>query len=92
MKIHTPTKQELIRLTIKQGKETEYLNLIETTHEQTIKYIINNFSDYMIKNNKDKTTIDIRHCIGGENLKSQRVSLYGIKPKEIIEKVFLLLN
>ena len=46
----------------------------------------------MVKSNKDKTTIDIRHCIGGENLKSQRVSLYGINQKEIFETLTKLLE
>ena len=36
--------------------------------------------------------IDIRHCIGGENLKSQRVSLYGINQKEIFETLTKLLK
>jgi hypothetical protein len=39
----------------------------------------------MFKCSKFKTTIDVRHCIGGENGKSQRVSLFGIKPKEAVE-------
>ena len=47
--------------------------------------IIKEFSEYMIKKPAFKTTIDIRYCIGGENLNSQRVSLFGIKPKEVIE-------
>ena len=97
MKIYTPIKLELVRLTVKGNcQDTQYINLIDTTHEEAIKYIINNFSEYMIKCGKFRTTIDIRHCIGGENLKSQRVSLYGMKPKEFIEnltnKLFLFNN
>ncbi len=86
MKIYIPIKLELIRLTIKGNTQnTESLNLIDTTHEDTITFIIKEFSKYMIKKPAFKTTIDIRHCIGGENLNSQRVSLYGIKPKEVVE-------
>jgi hypothetical protein len=39
----------------------------------------------MVKSPKFRTTIDIRYCIGSENLNSQRVTLYGIKPFEVIE-------
>ena len=92
MKIYKPPKHELIRLTIKHKAETEYINLIETKHDLVIKYVIKHFSSYMVKSSKDKTTIDIRHCIGGENLKSQRVSLYGINQKEIFETLTKLLE
>ena len=84
MKIYTPTKLELIRLTIKGNcQDTESINLIDTTHYEAVKYIIKTFSEYMVKNNAFNTTIDIRYCIGGDNLISQRVSLYGIKPFEV---------
>ena len=92
MKIYKPPKHELIRLTIKHKAETEYINLIETKHDLVIKYVIKHFSSYMVKSSKDKTTIDIRHCIGSENLKSQRVSLYGIEPKQIFETLTKLLE
>jgi len=86
MKIYNPTKLELIRLTIKGNcQDTESLNLIDTTHENAIKYVIKEFSEYMVKKPSFKTTIDLRHCIGGDNLSSQRISLYGIKPKEVLE-------
>ena len=86
MKIYTPVKIELIRLTIKGNcQDTLYLNLIDTTHSDTIVYVIKTFSKYMIKNKDFRTTIDIRHCIGGDNLSSQRVTLYGIKPFEVIK-------
>jgi hypothetical protein len=86
MKIYIPIKLELIRLTVKGNcQPTEYINLIDTTHELTIQFIIKQFSGYMFKCSKFKTTIDVRHCIGGENGKSQRVSLFGIKPKEAVE-------
>ena len=72
MKIYNPTKLELIRLTIKGNcQDTESLNLIDTTHENAIKYVIKEFSEYMVKKPSFKTTIDLRHCIGGDNLSSQ---------------------
>jgi hypothetical protein len=86
MEIYTPAKLELIRLTIKGNcQDTQSLNLINTTHAEVIEYIIKTFSGYMVKCPKFRTTIDIRHCIGGDNLNSQRVSLYGIKPFEVMK-------
>lgn len=86
MEIYVPSKLELIRLTIKGNcQDTESLNLINTTHSDVIKYIIKTFSSYMVKSAKFRTTIDIRHCIGGTNLNSQRIALYGIKPFEVIK-------
>lgn len=86
MRIYTPIKLELIRLTIKGNcQDTEYLNLIDATHADVIEYVIKTFSNYMIKSPKFRTTVDIRHCIGGDNLSSQRVTLYGIKPFEVVK-------
>jgi hypothetical protein len=86
MEIYKPSKLEIIRLTIKGNcQDTESLNLINTTHAEVIEYIIKTFSGYMVKSSKFRTTIDIRYCIGGENLNSQRVTLYGIKPFQVLE-------
>jgi len=61
MRIYTPIKLELIRLTIKGNcQDTQYLNLIDTTHADVIEYIIQTFSAYMIKSKEFITTIDIR--------------------------------
>jgi hypothetical protein len=86
MEIYIPIKLELIRLTIKGNcQDTEYLNLINTTHAEVIEYMIKTFSNYMVKCPKFRTTIDIRYCIGGQSLNSQRVTLYGIKPFEVVK-------
>ena len=86
MEIYTPTKLELIRLTIKGNcQHTEYLNLINTTHAEVVEYVIKTFYNYMVKCPKFRTTIDIRYCIGGDNLNSQRVTLYGITPFEVMK-------
>lgn len=86
MRIHKPEKLELIRLTIKGNcQDTEYLNLIEATHKEVVEFLVKEFSDYSFKGKDFVSTIDSRYCIGGENGKSQRVSLYGIKPKEIVK-------
>lgn len=87
MKIYTPVKLDLIRLTIKDKKETKYLNLIDTTHEEAIKFCINTFSSNMFKSNEDKVTIDLRRCIGSENLKSQRVTLFGSTADKVVKKL-----
>jgi hypothetical protein len=86
MKIHNTEKIEIIRLTIKSEKEIEYLNLIETTHEQAVRYIQNLFKKYTIKKG-DKTTVDLRYSFSGKNGKSIRVSLFCISAKEIKEKI-----
>lgn len=86
MEIYTPSKLELIRLTIKGNcQDTKSLNLINTTHAEAVEYLIKTFSGYMIKCPKFRTTIDVRYCIGGENLNSQRIALYDIKPFEVME-------
>jgi len=86
MKILTTEKQEIIRLTIKSEKQTEYLNLIETTHEQAVKYIQNLFKEYTIKKG-DKTTVDLRYSFSGKNGKSIRCSFYSISAEKIKEKI-----
>jgi len=86
MEIYIPTKLELVRLTIKGNcQDTESLNLINTTHPEVVEYVIKTFSNYMVKSAKFRTTIDIRFCIGGDNLNSQRVTLYGLKPCEVVK-------
>lgn len=86
MEIYRPVKLELIRLTIRGNfQDTESLNLINTTHAEVVEYVIKTFSGYMVKCPKFRTTVDIRYCIGGDNLNSQRVTLYGIKPFEVMK-------
>jgi hypothetical protein len=86
LEIYNPVKLELIRLTIKGNcQDTESLNLANTTHAEVVEYIIKTFSNYMVKCAKFRTTIDMRYCIGGQNLNSQRVNLYGIKPFEVMK-------
>jgi len=87
MQIHKIEKTKLVRLTIKQDNKKETINLKDTTHEEAFKYLINLFKSYMFKSNKDRTVIDARFSIGGNNGKQQRISLYGISPKEIKEKI-----
>ena len=93
MKIHVPKKQEVIRLTIKQeNQETEYLNIIEATQEEVISFITKNFAKNTLKDKDRRTTIDVRHCIGGLNGKSVRINLYNINPKDFSKKFCKLIN
>lgn len=86
MKLHKPEKLELIRLTIKGNSQpTEYLNLIDTTHKEVVEFLVKEFAQYSFKGKRFISTIDSRYCLGGENGKSQRVTLYGIKPQEIVK-------
>jgi hypothetical protein len=86
MKIHNTEKIEIIRLTIKSEKEIEYLNLIETTHEDVVKYLQNLFKENTVKKG-DKSTIDARYSYNGKNGKSIRVSLFDISAEKIKEKI-----
>lgn len=88
MKIYGTEKQKIIRLTINKEKCTEYLNLVETTHEDVVKYLQNLFKEYTIKKG-DRTTIDTRFCLGSTNGKSIRVSLYDISVEEVKEKILI---
>jgi hypothetical protein len=86
MKLYGTEKLKIIRLTINKEKTTDYLNLIDTTHEEVVKYLQNLFKEYTIKKG-DRTTIDTRFCLGSTNGKSIRVSLYGISVEEVKEKI-----
>ncbi len=86
MKIHNTEKIEIIRLTIKTEKQTEYLNIVEAKHEDVVKYLQNLFKENTVKKG-DKATIDARYSYNGKNGKSIRVSLFDIGAKEIKEKI-----
>jgi hypothetical protein len=86
MKILTQEKQEIIRLTIKSEKETEYLNIIEAEHQDVVKYLQNLFKENTVKKG-DKSTIDARYSYCGKNGKSIRLSLFDISAEKIKEKI-----
>ena len=86
MKILNNEKQEIIRLTIKDDKNIEYLNIIEAEHSEVVKYLQNLFKENTVKKG-DKTTVDLRYSFSGKNGKSIRVSLFDIGAKEIKEKI-----
>jgi hypothetical protein len=86
MKIHNTEKIEIIRLTIKDSKNTEYLNIIEAEHQEVVKYLQNLFKENTIGKD-NKVTVDARYSYNGKNGKSIRVSLFDIGAKEIKEKI-----
>jgi hypothetical protein len=86
MKILSTEKQEIIRLTIKDSKNTEYLNIIEAEHFEVVKYLQNLFKENTVKKG-DKSTIDARYSYNGKNGKSIRVSLFDISAEKIKEKI-----
>jgi hypothetical protein len=86
MKIHNTEKIEIIRLTIKDSKNTEYLNIIEAEHQEVVKYLQNLFKENTVKKG-DKSTIDARYSYNGKNGKSIRVSLFDISAEKIKEKI-----
>lgn len=86
MKILTQEKQEIIRLTIKTEKETEYLNIIEATHEDVVKYLQNLFKENTIGKD-NKVTVDARYSYNGRNGKSIRSVFYSLSAEKIKEKI-----
>lgn len=86
MKIHNTEKIEIIRLTIKDSKNTEYLNIIEAEHQEVVKYLQNLFKENTVKKG-DKSTIDARYSYCGKNGKSIRISLFDISAEKIKNKI-----
>ena len=86
MKILNNEKQEIIRLTIKDSKNTEYLNIIEAKHEDVVKYLQNLFKENTISKD-NKVTIDVRHSYRGVNGKSVRCSFYSLSAEKIKNKI-----
>ena len=86
MKILTQEKQEIIRLTIKDDKNTEYLNIIEAEHLEVVNYLQNLFKENTIGKD-NKVTIDARYSYMGKNGKSIRSSFYSLSAKKIKEKI-----
>ncbi len=86
MKLYIPTPVYLMRINIKkQGEQTEFITLCETTQEETHDFIKNiiekqNISPFA----KGKlTNIEIREASGAKNGKSISLSFKGLKPKEV---------
>jgi hypothetical protein len=85
MKLYKPEPIKYVRLQIvQQLSSTAYLTLIETNKEEVKKWLMEVLKDKCLVFPKGKsTTINIRDALGGKNLKSTSLRLYGLSPAEI---------
>jgi len=84
MKILKPEPIEVIRLAIKKnGYDTEYLNLIETSHDEVIRFMENLFQKFTSPLLKGyKTSVETRKSVCNRNGKSISLSFRGPNPAE----------
>lgn len=84
MKILKPEPMEVIRLAIKKkGYDTEYLNLIETNHDEVIRFLENLFQKFTSPVLKGyKTSVETRKSVCNRNGKSISLSFRGPNPAE----------
>jgi len=86
MKLFNPSPTYIIRLQIvKQGEQTEYINLEETTIEE-----VKVFLEEILKRETFSpfetgrvTSINIREALGGKNGKATSISFRGFSPQYI---------
>lgn len=87
MKIYQPAEPPyLMRINIKkQGEQTEFITLCDTTQEEAFNFIKNIIEKQSISPFvKGKVTnVEIRESKGSENGKSISLSFKGLEPKEV---------
>jgi len=85
MKLYKQEPIKYVRLQIvQQGGNTEYLTLIETSKEEVKKWLMKILRDKCAVFPIGKSTsIYIRDALGGKNLKSTSLRLYGLTPAEV---------
>lgn len=87
MKLYTtPEPPYLMRINIKkQGEQTEFITLCETTQEEAFNFIKSVIEKQSISPFvKGKVTnVEIREAKGSENGKSISLSFKGLEPKEV---------
>ena len=87
MKLHIPSEPPyLMRVNIKkQGEQTEFITLCETTQQDAFEFIKRLIeSEGISPFAKGKVTnIEIREAKGSENGKSISLSFKGLEPKEV---------
>lgn len=90
MKLYEPKPQIIIRVTINNKNEPrQYLNFVETTHKEVIDELgkfIDSFN-FSTENKDDRTSLDIRECLGGKNGRSKTISFVGMSAKKIKEEI-----
>lgn len=80
----------IIRLQIiKQGAQTEYINLVDTTIEDVKEWLktLINAQNLSIFEEGRKTMINIRESVGGENGRSTSLSFRGLNPKQTFDLI-----
>jgi hypothetical protein len=95
MKIYAHTPQILVRLQIaKQGEDTQYLTLVDTTAKE-----VEEFCKKVISSQKIdifatglRTSINIREATGGDNGKSKSISFRGLNPKQTLQLLITHIN
>lgn len=87
MKLYTQTEPPyLMRINIKkQGEQTEFITLCETTQEESLNFIKSVIEKQRISPFvKGKVTnVEIREAKGSKNGKSVSLSFKGLEPKEV---------
>jgi hypothetical protein len=95
MKIYKPTPTFIIRVQIiRQGEETQYINLCDTTQNKVVDHITKTIENQKLSvfAKGNSTKIDIRECLGGKNGKSKSISFKGLSPKETLDIITKSIN
>jgi hypothetical protein len=87
MKVYTPSEPPyLMRINIKkQGEQTEFITLCETTQEEAFNFIKGIIEKQSISPfvKGRVTNVEIREAKGSQNGKSISLSFKGLEPKEV---------
>jgi hypothetical protein len=95
MKIYKPTPTFIIRVQIiRQGEETQYINLCDTTQNKVVDHITKTIENQKLSvfAKGNSTKIDIRECLGGKNGKSKSISFKGLSTKETLDIITKSIN
>ena len=95
MKIYKPAPTFIIRVQIiRQGEETQYINLCDTTQNKVVDHITKTIENQKLSvfAKGNSTKIDIRECLGGKNGKSISISFKGLSTKETLDIITQSIN
>jgi len=88
MKIYKPAPSFIIRVQIiRQGEDTQYINLCDTTQKEVVEHITKVIEDQKLSvfAKGNRTRIDIRECLGGKNGKSKSISFKGLSTQKTLD-------
>ena len=88
MKIYTPAPTFIIRVQIiRQGENTKYINLCDTTQKEAVEHISKTIEKQNISifAKGNRTRIDIRECLGSKNGKSKSISFKGLSTQQTLD-------